>query len=79
MTDDKIIMNAIAANLEAMESLLYEANTRASEAAASARQGQRNMAIGAVVGIESVLSDIRALYGAAIALHRMPQHGKGSP
>lgn len=77
MTDDKIIINAIAANLEAMESLLYEANARASEAVASARQGQRNMAIGAVVGIESLLTDVRSLYGAAISLQRMALRGKG--
>ena len=77
MADDTIIINAIAANLEAMESLLYEANVRASEAAASARQGQRNMAMGAVIGIESLLTDVRALYGAAISLHRMAFRGKG--
>lgn len=77
MTDETIIINAIAANLEAMESLLYEANTRASEAVASARQGQRNMAMGAVIGIESLLTDVRALYGAAISLQRMALRGGG--
>lgn len=77
MTDDTIINNAIAANLEAMESLLYEANTRASEAVASICQGQRNMAMGAVVGIESLLNDARALYGAAVSLQRMALRARG--
>lgn len=71
MTDDTIIANAIAANLEAMEALLCDASTRASEAVASARQRERNMAIGAITGIESLLTDARALYGAAVALQRM--------
>jgi hypothetical protein len=77
VTDDAIIINAITANLEAMESLLYEANVRASEAVASARQGERNMAIGAVIGIESLLTDVHALYGAAISLQRIALRGKG--
>lgn len=70
MTNDTITIKAIAANLEALEQLLYEANVRASEAVATIQQGERNGAIGAVLGLDQTLDAARALYSAAIALHR---------
>lgn len=62
---------AIATNLEMLEAILREANTRASEAVEAIKQGNQNGAIGAALGIEEMLQQATALYGAATALHRM--------
>ncbi len=63
-------IGAVGANLEAMQVLLAKAHTCAIESVALMRQGDRNGAIGAVLGVDELLHDARSLYTAAIALHR---------
>lgn len=61
---------AIEANLAALHSLLMQATTRTSEGCEHIRQGQCDMAIGAIFNLESILEDAKALYLATITLHR---------
>jgi len=68
--DKEIKKTTIGANLEALENILYAANVRASEAVAAIKQGEINQAIGAASGIEEMLKQATALYGAALAIHR---------
>lgn len=63
-------MAAIAANLAALHAILAKASERAAEAHAVMLRGERNGAIGTVVGLDLMLDDAKALYMAAIALHR---------
>jgi hypothetical protein len=70
MTDEDITNKAIAANLEALERLLYNAHVCASEAVVAMKLGERNGAIGAALYIEDMLKQAAALHGAAVALHR---------
>ena len=67
-TDDRT--PAIATNVDALNHLLQEAATRTNEARELLQRGERNGAIGALVGLDDTLNDARALYRAAIALHR---------
>ena len=61
---------AIAANLSALRAILWEALLRAEDADTAAIEGQINQAIGAALGIETMLDQACALFGAALALHR---------
>lgn len=61
---------AIVANLNALYRTLESARTRADEAAAAAGLGEINQAIGAALGLDALLDDARALFTAAIVLHR---------
>jgi hypothetical protein len=69
MANDRVD-TAIAANIEAMGSLLREAAARADEAVTYLDTGQRNAAIGTVIDLGRDLADATALLGAALALHR---------
>lgn len=61
---------AIAANLSALRGVLENALLRAADADTAAIEGQINQAIGAALGVETLLDEARALFGAALALHR---------
>jgi hypothetical protein len=61
---------AIAANLSALRAVLENALLRAKDADTAAIEGQINQAIGAALGVETLLDEARALFGAALALHR---------
>ena len=61
---------AIAANLAALNDLLTTATRRSTEAHELAQTGEYNAAIGAVLDVGFILDDARALYGAALTLHR---------
>jgi hypothetical protein len=61
---------AIAANLSALRVVLENALLRAKDADTAAIEGQINQAIGAALGVETLLDEARALFGAALALHR---------
>jgi hypothetical protein len=60
---------AILANLSALRLTLTAALERATEAEAIMQDGHTNQAIGAAIGIETLIEDAAALYRAAIALH----------
>lgn len=68
MTNDEINL-AIATNLEVLQKLLLDAATRSAEASAAINQGERNTAIGCLLGLEEILANATALYRAAISLH----------
>jgi hypothetical protein len=72
-TDTAIDVNpgAIAANLEALHFILVDAAKLSAEAHELMQRGERNGAIGAALGLDVVLDDAMALYGAALALHRL--------
>ena len=71
MTMDRTIKQAaIAANLSALRLILREALLRAADADTEAIEGQINQAIGAALGVETLLDEARAPFGAALALHR---------
>jgi hypothetical protein len=61
---------AITANLAVLHSILANAAERSAEAHELILRGERNGAIGAISGLDSILDDAKALYAAAIALHR---------
>lgn len=67
----EVKINAIAANLKALHALLTVAATRSGEAHQLIRSGECNGAIGTVLELDRILDDAKALYGAAIALHRL--------
>ena len=71
-TDTAVDVNdkAIAANLEALHLILEDAANRSAEAHELMQRGERNGAIGTALGLDIVLEDAKALYGAALALHR---------
>lgn len=62
---------AITANLKALQALLAVAAKHSAEAYLLSQSGERNGAIGTVLGVDAILDDARALYGAAIMLHRL--------
>ena len=64
-------INAIAANLNALQALLLVAATRSAETHQLIQNGECNGAIGTVLELDRILEDAKALYGAAIALHRL--------
>ena len=61
---------AIAANLSALRATLENALARAVDAESAVTEGEINQAMGAALGIETMLEEARALFGAALALHR---------
>jgi hypothetical protein len=61
---------AIAANIEALASILSAAFGTATQAREYMTVGQRNAAIGTIMEVEGQLADAGALLRAAIALHR---------
>lgn len=61
---------AIAANLSALRAILENALVRAVDAESAVIDGDINQAIGAALGVETMLDEARALFGAALALHR---------
>ena len=74
-TQSKAKAAAIAVNLAAMNELMTIAAKRSAEARELAQSGEGNGAIGALLDLDSILDDAKALYGAALALHR----SKGLP
>jgi len=64
-------IKAIAANLAALHSLLTEAAKRSREGHEIIQRGECNGAIGVVLGLDALLDDAKALYVAAVALHRL--------
>lgn len=68
---DKTLRNAaILANLSALRMTLAGALERAADAENAIKLGEVNQAIGAAIGIDTMLKDAAALYAAALALHR---------
>ena len=68
---DKAIKNAaILANLSALRMTLAGALERAADAENAVKSGEINQAIGAAMGIDTMLHDAAALHAAALALHR---------
>jgi hypothetical protein len=61
---------AICANLSALRMTLAGALERAEDAENAVKSGEINQAIGAAMGIDTMLQDAAALYAAALALHR---------
>lgn len=62
---------AISANLKALRALIAAAAKQSAEANLLIQSGELNGAIGTVLGLDAILEDAKALYGAAIALHRL--------
>jgi hypothetical protein len=60
----------IAANLQAVRFILLDAVRRVDDGCQFAERGDQNGAMGAALGLDSMLNDARALYEAAVALHR---------
>lgn len=77
LTSD-IQLSAIAANLSALQVLLRDAATRSAEALGFIQHGERQGAIGALVGLDSVLDNSYALFVAALALHRLKTRAAAS-
>jgi hypothetical protein len=67
----EVKISAIAANLKALQALLTVAASRSAEAHQLIQSGECNGAIGTVLQLDRILDDAKALYGAAIALHRL--------
>ena len=61
---------AIAANIEALASILSAAFGTATQAREYMTVGQRNAAMGTIIDVERQLADAGAVVRAAIALHR---------
>ena len=67
----EVKVNAIAANLKALHALLAVATKRSAEGYQLIQSGECNGAIGTILELDRILDDAKALYGAAIALHRL--------
>lgn len=65
-----IALQAITANMAALNDVLQVAAPRAAEGLKYAQEGEQNMAIGSTLDLEDLLAQATALYGAAMALHR---------
>lgn len=65
-----VIKEAIKANLNAMTERLRQAAVIAAEACEAMDKGEQNLAIGTALPIDDMLSQARALYDAAFALHK---------
>ena len=68
--NSEITLQAITANLAAMNDVLQVAATRAADGLKYAQEGEQNMAIGSIFDLDDLLAQATALFGAAIALHR---------
>ncbi len=66
----KIVENAISANLAALTQRLTQAAELAQEAHEAMAKGERNLAIGTILDFDRLLPETQALFNAAIALHR---------
>jgi len=64
-------LTAMTTILEALNDSLAEASRVGAEARDCIMHGECNRAIGTVACLDSVLHDAKALYGAALALHRI--------
>ena len=69
-TPAKVKAMTIAANLAALNDLLTTAAKRSAEAHELAETGEYDAAIGEILDVGSILDDAKALYGAALTLHR---------
>jgi len=68
---DRTLRNAaILANLSALRMTLAIALERAADAENAIKLGEVNQAIGAALGVETMLQEAAALHAAALALHR---------
>ncbi len=61
---------AIATILAALEETLGTAHALATEAAGYMDAGNRNAAVGTILGLQQLLTDAQAIQTTAIALHR---------
>lgn len=61
---------AIAANIQALATVLRQAAERAEEASSAIGDFRRNEAIGTIAGLDELLAAAQALHGAAVTLHR---------
>ena len=61
---------AITANIAALHAILLTAVERAGEAHSDIQLGECNRAIGALIDLDRILDEAKALYGAALSLHR---------
>ncbi len=68
--NSEITLQAITANLAAMNDVLQVAAARAADGLKHAQEGEQNMAIGSIFDLDDLLAQATALFGAAIALHR---------
>jgi hypothetical protein len=64
-------VRAIASNIRMLNAILGTAATHSAEAHNLIVHGKCNGAIGALVSLGSILDEAKALYGAALALHRV--------
>lgn len=62
---------AITANLKALHALLAVAAKQSADAHLLSQSGERNEVIGAVLGLDATLDDVKVLYSAAIVLLRL--------
>jgi hypothetical protein len=70
-----IAQTAIYANFSALAERLAEAAKISAEAAAAMKGGKQNQAIGTALPLDDLLSQSKALYDAALALHRHASRG----
>lgn len=61
---------AIATNLASLDSLLRQVALQVQEGCQYIESGNRNAAIGSIVGLDDTLQDAQALLRAVFALHR---------
>jgi hypothetical protein len=65
-----VIKTVITANLEGLAHRLSEMAKLAQEATEAMQQGEQNLAIGTVLGFESQIPEVEALFKTAILMHR---------
>ena len=65
-----VVDTAIKANLDALRERLDVAKTMTLLAHSAMADGNRNLAMGTILDLETALPECTALYGAIIALHR---------
>lgn len=65
-----ITLQAITANMAALNDVLQVAAARAADGLKYAQEGEQNMAIGSTFDLDDLLAQATALFGAAMALHR---------
>jgi hypothetical protein len=68
--DQSSTQKAIAALLDALHTRLDAATVLAEEAHAAMRVHEQNQAIGTILALERLLPEAKALFDAAIVLHR---------
>ena len=62
---------AVTANLKALQALLAVAANQSRDACLASQCEELDQAIGTVLGLDAILENAKALYDAAIVLHRM--------